>query len=472
MGLFKKKEPDLEKEVPGFVISQELLDFEDHAVGFALENLDSLVEIPFEIFQKKHPDYQKKLQAYMEDLSKLYHMVSNEQYRKIKKDARLSVIAYDLGFGMLMRHALEAISVDIYMLGGGIPDKEMVHDRLEFLRGWIIPASRDGVKINLYDVRKDIILRKALNLTNMTAHPHVIGESTSYIELHRFYEDVFSGVVQEHIEGSGNRAIRRYLRKLKSCLDDFNIMDRLPRTLLLGCLVRQLTECSTNWWCWEQKMVPTDMSTRENPITISRRLTELSMMIPEKKLFGRSKNALTQDAISTLFTLKNASNHLMHMPKGYVQLGDVLRYGRELAKLNPLVQAECSPGAMMMKFDMKLRRKRTCVTMLLCGLFGWAGAHEFYVGNILYGIFYPLMYVVLTGFTFNPARLALGTSYALFDFIFLLLPFGELCQMDQKKFISEKWGKITTDGFVEHLLFYAMVAVQIGVIYLVFFRQG
>ena len=221
MGLFKRKEENLEAEYQEekyleedlYLYLNKYLDDEDRAeyASDTVYNLDGFVGISFHTFQMQNPCYMQDLRSRMTLLSECYDMVSRKRYARLRKNLLHMETIHRLGYGMLMRHAMEAISVDLYGLCGGTPGKETVHERLEAIKGRTVPCRRGDTSKNLYDDRKDRILREALNLTNEIAHPHVIGRDHTYEDLCRFYENQFCDVIREHIQGTKRRGIRKYL---------------------------------------------------------------------------------------------------------------------------------------------------------------------------------------------------------------------------------------------------------------------
>ena len=323
----------------------------------------------FENFKARNPYYLVDLNDCIKNLYSLYDMISRKRYSKLEHNETIM----RLGFGMLMRHALEAISVELMIRNKLDAKGKTVHQRLSILNGQIIPG---------YSKETEKILFDALALTNEVAHPHVTTNVHAYEELHNFYTGQFEAVIRYYAANSSKRRIRNYLAAIHKRLNNFSVRDKITRTLMLGCLVRQLTECTTNRWCYSKELVPTDDSTQNDPIGISLRLTDLNRIVrDEYSKFGHSVSTLDKKVIRSLFAMKNVSNCLMHVTADDIRLGFLKQKGKELRSLHYDVVSQCSPGALELKFDVTARNWKTFWATVLCGLLGWTGAHHFYAGN-------------------------------------------------------------------------------------------
>jgi hypothetical protein len=103
---------------------------------------------------------------------------------------------------MLMRHALEAISVDLMIRNKIEATDKTVSERLGRLEGQIIPE---------YDKETARVLYTALNLTNEIAHPYLTTDVHSYEELCKFYKERFEPVILRYMGIASKRRIRKYL---------------------------------------------------------------------------------------------------------------------------------------------------------------------------------------------------------------------------------------------------------------------
>ena len=374
----------------------------------------------FDKFKAEYPGYLDSLNNYIKLIYSTYMLVHHKRFLKIKKTPDHYEIACKCGFGMLMRHAMETIVTSIATEMGIEVGGRSVFERLSAL---------DGQQIALYDSNKKKVLYKLLDLTNSIAHPHIIGkESANYQQLKSFYESSFSYVLNSHIEYLENtiknsrktefgitREISRnrkqslkYLRTIKSQLDNINIFNKTTSILVQGCLVRQLTECTANLWAYNYEIVPTDVSTFENQISLSSVLTALLQACRSNRKNAFGVSALTGEVMDNLFDLKSASNSLMHVDK--FASGNLSEQGEELSKLYNIVKEECSPNVMNKKLNdaqslnRKPKKKQRVIhpeiTALLCGTLGWLGAHHFYVGNIVKGV----TYIPFLGLIVGPTR--------------------------------------------------------------------
>lgn len=405
----------------------------------------------FARFRIQHPNYLSDLNKHILVLYETYENLHWRRYAQIEANADALEATSRLGFGMLMRHCLETISIDL-AISNRIPlfkdvgsDKvaTTVFERLDALRGRYTP---------FYSREKERILFDALNLTNEIAHPHIIGTGHSFADILHFYRNTFRSILESQITLSQRRHIRRYLFALQKRMDNFSLKDKITRILIIGDLVRQLTECAVNRWCFNCDIIPTDASTAENQIGLSHSLSKLSDIAkhnqdsPESAIETHT-NLMTQSVISSLFSLKNASNSLMHVTSDDINLRHIRRCGKTLAHLHPELKIECSPSALEMKLNRDVQKKTTLCTTLLCGFLGWFGAHHFYAGNIAKGIFFFL---------------TLGCCF--------IGPFFSLKNIIGGTFFTKRWGKLAQTGFSTFLSFVFM-ALHALLIYVIFFKK-
>ncbi|MBQ7039673.1 MAG: NINE protein [Clostridia bacterium] len=374
----------------------------------------------FDRFKSEYPKYLDSLNNYIKLIYNTYVLVHTYRFITIKKSPEYYEIAAKCGFGMLMRHALETISTSIATENGIEVGGRSVFERLNTLKGQNIEG---------YDKDKKKILFDLLDITNDIAHPHVLSSSPStFNDLKNFYDNSFKPVLEGHIQYITNIAKKsrikdfgipkevsqnrkqslKYLKTLKKQLEKFNLFNKATNILTQGCLVRQLTECTANRWGYNCGIVPTDVSTYENQINMSNVLTALARISRANRRTAFGTSALTEKVVNNLFDLKNASNGLMHVDK--FASGNLEEQGTELSKLYTVVQAECSPHVMNKKLNdaailsgvtkkIKIREKSPFLASLLCGFFGWFGAHQFYAGRISKGI----IYLLFGGFIIGPA---------------------------------------------------------------------
>lgn len=344
----------------------------------------------FEEFKKQNPSYLENLNNRIKLLYNTYDAMSRKRYAKLSENQEYNEIACRIGMGMLMRHALEVISIDVALKNGIEVGGKSVHERLSAMRGQILSG---------YSKEKEVVLFNALDLTNKIAHPHVISkEKLSYQDFHNFYRTSLKGMIDSHILHTDRRDVKKYLSVLEGRMDNFNIGDKITRILILGCLIRQLTECTVNLWCYNYQLPPTDISTAENPLSLSLVLTTLSHIARQRKRTAFGSSAMTTEVVDTLYRLKNTSNSLMHVTAESIKIRCIEKNGKDLKELYSSVMCECSPDALEMKFDKTKQEKTTLITTLLCGFFGWFGVHHFYSGNIGKGV----TFLLFGGFLIGP----------------------------------------------------------------------
>ena len=370
-------------------------------------------------FKQNHPTYLDRLNNHIMLLYNTYILVHGRRVNKIKKYPDCIEVASKCGFGMLMRHAMETIATSLATENGVEVGGRSVYERLTVLKGQNIPG---------YDRSKIDVLSGLLDLTNEIAHPHVLSKkSVTFENLCFFYEDFFKAVLAYHIdyiadimeksrvndfgitkEISGNRKkAHKYLCNLKNQLDNFNIFSPSTRILTMGCLIRQLTECSANLWAYNYGVVPTDVSTAQNQISLGGVLNSLVHISRSDKSSAFGVSALTPKVVHNLFDLKAASNSLMHVDK--FATSNLSKQGKVLSQVHDLVKSECSPHVMKKKLSeaaslskaprKRIKEKSPTIAVLLCGLLGWLGAHNFYAGKIVKGI----VYIPFLGFIIGPA---------------------------------------------------------------------
>lgn len=410
---------------------------EDDDLLLEEEYLDTYTvsDVSFLAFKEVFPSYLTDLNSKIKVLYDTYHLISKKRYTKLSKYPELEETANRLGFGMLLRHALEVISIDVAMKNGIEANSKNVSERLNALKGQNIPG---------YSKDKEKLLFIMLDLTNEIAHPHVIGNALPYEEFRDMYERGFRYAIEDHIAQECKRNVKKYLTAINDRLSNFSVRDDITRTLILGCLVRQLTECTVNLWGFNNKIVPTDASTAENPIKLSLVLSQLGRIARANTNNGFGTSAMTPEVIDTLFTLKNTSNGLMHVTPGNIHLRSIRQQRKALTDLYYKVTVECSPSSLEAKLDTDIGKRRALITTVLCGLFGWTGAHHFYAGNIGMGVFFLLTFGCVIG------------------------PLGSLASLWDGSFESKKWGKLPKTKLVSFLT-YVFLGLHLFVIYKLIF---
>ncbi len=357
----------------------------------------------FDMFRSQNPTYLENLRYRIDILYRTYSALYGSRYSKLNADPQLEETANLLGFGLLMRHALEAISIDLVQRAGLEAQGKTANERL---------TSLEGQTISDYAYAQERTLFLILDRTNQIAHPHVIEQAPTYESFVDLYHSQFRPLIDFHIGLTRNGSVRRYLKALQKRLDNFKLKDGATRTLTLGNLVRQLTECTTNLWCYNQSIVPTDASTFENQISLSGVLTQLGRIAKLNKDSGFGNSSMNCEMVSALFDLKNTSNALMHVTHDEIGWLKIHREGWKLRALHASVISECSPDALSAKTDPSVRNKRITTLTLLCGFLGWFGVHHFYAGNIFKGILFLLTF---GGFLIGPAvsliKICLGSFH-------------------------------------------------------------
>lgn len=403
------------------------------------EYLDStsISTCQFEAFKSVFPNYLADLNHTIKMLYDTYHLISKKRYSKLSNKPELYETARRLGFGMLLRHALEVISIDVTLQNGIDPNGKNVSERLNALKGQNIPG---------YSREKEELLFIMLEVTNEIAHPHVISGFCSYEQLDEFYQKGFRLAIEDHLARDCKRNVRKYLTVIYERLNNFDVRDDITRTLTLGCLVRQLTECTTNLWGFNNRLVPTDASTAEHPVKLGLVLSQLGRIARSNTNNGFGTSAMTGEVIDTLFKLKNTSNGLMHVTPDSITLRSIKKHRKELSALYYKVTVECSPSSLEMKLDTSVGKRRALITTVLCGLFGWTGAHHFYAGNIGMGIFYLLTFGCVIG------------------------PLGSLAFLWDGSFESKKWGKLPQSKLVSFLT-YVFLALHLYVDFKIVFGR-
>ena len=344
---------------------------------------DYCVGYDFHAFQANNPTYLENLRNRIDVLYKTYSALSTSRYAKLRANPALEEAANLLGFGLLMRHALEAISIDLVVRACLDVGGKSAYERLKALEGQTISG---------YAREQEKMLSRTLDKTNEIAHPHIIGQLPTYKSLVDFYNTTFRPLIDFHMALTARRDIRQYLKAMQKRMDNFRLNDSITRILTLGNLIRQLTECSTNLWCYSNSIVPTDASSAANQISLSQVLGRLGRIAKEKRDNGFGTSSMTSEMIDNLFRLKNTSNALMHVTSDRINLFDIRKNGRKIRGVRAEVTTECSPDALAMKIDASVQKKTGLILTLLCGFFGWFGVHHFYAGNILKGIFFLLTF--------------------------------------------------------------------------------
>ena len=238
-------------------------------------------------------------------------------------------------------------------------------------------------------------------------------------------------------------SIKKYLKALQKELNAFDLRRTYPRLLILGCLMRQLTECVVNLWCFNLGLLPTDAPLVDDYIDLRTALLNLQYVAENSTKTAFGKSSLTTDVINTLFELKNTSNAFMHVDAEAIDIANLKKHGEALNGLAAKITNQCSPYALELKLDSSKQDGAAVKVTLLCGLFGWLGVHHFYAKNIFRGILFLL--------TFGLG--GLGTLY-------------NLNQLRSGAFFSQKWGTLakTRWSTVLAVLFMALHIYLIGLL--------
>lgn len=391
----------------------------------------------FDAFKKNNPTYLEDLNNRIKHLYSIYKLICGKRFSKIAQNQEYNETACRMGFGMLLRHALEVISIDILLRCGIEVGNKTVFERLTKLNGQIISG---------YDRQKDAVLHQALDLTNEIAHPHLIGSSNSFKTLCDFYQTSFKDVMEQQILQTKRRDVKKYLRVLKKELDNYRIQNKTTYNLISGCLVRHLTECAVNLWCYNYSLVPTDASTFENQINLSGELTVLSQIAKENRNTGFGSSALTVEVVGVLFELKNTSNSMMHVNPESIRIKNIHFLGKESRGLYTKITSECSPYALDIKLNKPVSDTPSLVTTVLCGFLGWFGVHHFYAGNIFKGI----VSLLFCGF--------------------IIGPFISLNNLRTGNFNTKKWGTLPKTRLTSFLSVVFML-LHIALLYLIIFKR-
>ena len=415
-------------------------------------------ERDFEIFRAKNPSYSGIVKKQMSIIYKTYSLLCEKRFNKLSRNAACFEMAQKIGFGMLLRHSLEAVSVCVSSECGINFGEATVYERL---------SAAKGKSLYGYSAKKEKILFDALELTNEIAHPNVLSaENVTFKKMKYFYNTAFKKMLEDHILQTDKTKVRgfaafkeanrlkrrtnRYLKRLKILLDNFDIAEKITFTLIRGCLVRHLTECAVNLWCYNSGIIPTDSSNSDNRISLGGNLSALAQKAKENKKTG--DGAPSFQIISNLYKLKNTSNGLMHVEE--FKISKILKAKRRLTRLHLAVVSECSPRVLERKLSAspvkaQIIFKPAIITTLLCGFAGWLGAHHFYCGNIARGTGFLLINVLpickkLGLFAEALAQLTVEVNFifSLVCFICSAAPIISLYALLSGRFKSAKWGAL------------------------------
>lgn len=397
--------------------------YDDFSVGYS-----------FDTFKSQNHTYLEKLNRRTALLYRTYSALYASHYAKLKADPQLEETANLLGFGILMRHALEAISIDLVKRAGLDAGGKTVQERLKAIEGQIISG---------YTHEQEQTLFNMMGKTSKIAHPHITEELPTFNSFVDLYNSNVRSLIDFHMKLTADKNIRQFLKSMIERMDNFSLKDRITRTLTLGNLIRQLTECTTNLWCYNFRIVPTDASTSENQIALSQVLNQLRDIAKANRNTGFGASSMSSETIHTLTELKNASNALMHVAHNEIGLFTIWKNGRNIRTLHTAIVAECSPRALEVKSDSSVQKKTELTLTLLCGFFGWFGVHHFYAGNILKGIFFLLTFGGL-----------------------LIGPPINLINIYRGRFRTKKWGQLNSVSKATRALVIAFFVLYIALYYL------
>lgn len=418
--------------------------------------------------------YLEGLNAYISFVYNTYMLVCDNKFSKIAADSDAAEFTSRLGFGMLIRHAVEAITSSLATEIGIDPSDKTVDERLSLLKGHIVCGYDRKIEQTLYDAKQ---------FANSVAHPNIKGSHlSSFEELYNFYDNEFRFVIDWYIDnmralsvvkfGSHTdintihfrKTVYKYLIGIKSRIEKFNIKDKVTHTLLRCCLIRQLTECTVDLWVYNQGL---SLRNEASPDSLHIKLLALSQIAETNK----EHSALSPAIVTLLFELKNGSNCLMHIDNFNIKY--ILKKRAEIVDLHPLIEWECSPDIIKAKFAAvkgaghQRQSKPGIISLILCGLTGWFGTHHFYSGNIGKGISSLLLGVwgAFIGFvaytdSINSRWIALFLCLGS-----LIAPLVSLYNMREGEFRSKKWGKYPITKFA-NILSLLLAALHIFLDYL------
>lgn len=402
--------------------------------------------------------YLEGLNAYISFLYNTYILVCDNKLSKINKNERTAEFTSRLAFGMLIRHAVEAITSSLATEIGIDPSDKTVDERLSALKGHIVCG---------YDTEIERTLYRAKQLANSVAHPSINGTEHDFNELQSFYYDHFSSVMDWYIEnmralsvkkfGSHTdsntihfrKTVYRYLIGIKKRIEKFSIKDNVTYTLLRCCLIRQLNECAVNLWAYNQGLEPSNPEGQTD--SLHSKLIALSHLAS-----NNGHSALTKVVVDNLFRLKDSSNCLMHIDNFNIRY--IIKKREEIVGLHQLVEFECAPDVIKAKFaavkgaGRQRQSKPGLISLLLCGLAGWFGAHQFYSGNKKTGTAFLIqsIWCIFMGvFTF------LGDVAPIAGLVFclgtMISPLVSLYNFYCGTFTSKKWGNYPTTSLSSFL---------------------
>lgn len=433
---------------------------------------DSLKNRYSDNFSTEGLPYLEGLNAYISFIYDTYLLVCDNKLCKIAQNKRMAEFTSRLGFGMLIRHAVEAITSSLATEIGIDPSDKTVDERLSALKGHIVCS---------YDTKIEQTLYKAKQLANSVAHPSINGTDNDFSALQRFYFDHFRSVMDWYIENMRVLSVRKfgsrtdsntihfrktvykYLIAIKARMEKFSIKDKVTYTLTRCCLVRQLNECAVNLWAYNQGLES------NNPDSVPESL-HLKLISLSHLASNNGHSALNSAVVDNLFKIKDASNCLMHIDNFNIKY--IIAKRADIVDLHPLVEEECAPDTIKAKFaavkgaGRQRQSKPGIISLLLCGFAGWFGAHHFYSGNKKMGAAFLIqsIWCIFIGvFTYlgeiapiASLILCLGT---------MISPLVSLYGLFYGTFRSNKWGHYPSTSLCSFLTI-AFAAFQIFIDYL------
>ncbi len=392
--------------------------------------------------------YLEGLNAYISFAYDTYILVCDNKFSKIAQNRKMAEFTNKLGFGMLLRHAVEAITSSLAAEIGIDPSDKTVDERLIALKGHIVCG---------YDTKIEQTLYRAKQLANEVAHPNLSSKpNDSFMDLMNFYHNHFREVLDWYIANMRTLSVRKfgsytgsntvhfrktvykYLIALKARMEKFSIKEKVTYTLLRGCLIRQLNECAVNLWAYNQGLEPNNSDSV--PESLHLKLISLSHLAS-----NNGHSVLNQVVVDNLFKIKDVSNCLMHIDN--FNINYIISKQEEIVNLHPLVERECAPDVIKAKFatvkgvGRQRQSKPGLISLLLCGLAGWFGAHHFYSGNIKTGVAFLIQSIWCI---FIGVSTFLGEIPPIASLIFclgtMISPLISLFGMFNGTFRSNKWG--------------------------------
>ena len=234
----------------------------------------------------------------VELLNKLIEIYSNTN-KNACDNIKNQEIAYKCAYGILLRHAMECILHDKVRECGVFPQGRTADELIQYA---IDNSSFNKKTKKIFDDIRRVTnnLTHINHFTNPKIEPelnHFTNQEITFESCQEFYNDNFKEIIEDHLYLSQRN--QDYLHLVYIQLENFDLNNSLTSTLLLGNIMRQISECLVDLWRYNEE------SENGESAGIFKKIEDLRT---------GNRKYITTSTIDNLHTIRKAVNQAMHVP--------------------------------------------------------------------------------------------------------------------------------------------------------------